>query len=146
MNTVAENIAKTFKGKKLLFLENDNVLENGLETLLRLLDEKGIQYPFMFEIEDVPLPNILQAIKDHDGIIFMTQWVYETSRKLRDYMFTSKEKKDIIEVYIAEPTWYYKPKVVHDVYIFHGIESIFDDGPDKGLTFYKLRPKKAYWD
>ena len=28
MNTPAQNVEKTLKGKKVLFLENDNVLEN----------------------------------------------------------------------------------------------------------------------
>lgn len=144
INTPEQNIAKTLKGKKMLFLENDNGLHHGLDELENILKRNNIEYAVLFEIDKKPIEDIIKAINEHDGIIFMTQWVYEVSRKLKEYMFSLKEKKIVIETYISEPSFYYKPKSAHDVYIYK-CPMIFSKPDKKHESFYKLS-QKPYWD
>jgi hypothetical protein len=144
IKTPSENIAKTLKGKRILFLENDSSLSNGLDEFERILKESNIEHTILFELSEMPLDEIAKAINEHDGIIFMTQWVYDVSKKLKDYMFSLSEKKIVIEAYINEPTWYFKPKTIHDVYIYSCM--VLYGRADKSTeTFYKLS-QKPYWD
>lgn len=142
--TPSENILKTLKGKKVLFLENDNGLYHGLDCFEQRLIENKIKYKALFNLKEVPFEEIVKTISKYDCIVFMTQWIYEISRKLKDYMFSLKDKKIVIEVYISEPTWYYKPKSAHDVYIYSCYRPWKDD-PMKNEKFYKLT-QKPYWD
>lgn len=96
----------------------------------------------MFDLSSLTLEEIKKNIDEHDVIVFMTQWVYDISKKIAEYMFSLKTKKVVIEVYIYEPTWYYKPKTIHDVYIYSHQKSKFSE--DK-IKFYKLS-NKPYWD
>ena len=90
------------------------------------------------------MEEIIKAIAEHDAIIFMTQWVTETSKKLSDYMFSLKKKKIVIEAYICDPTWNYKPRTKHDVYIYTCM--ICWNKPEKETErFYKLSGT-SYWD
>lgn len=144
IKTPTENIIKTLKGKRILFLENGSCLENGVEEFERILKGAKIEYTILFNLSKVPLNEIVKAINEHDGIIFMTQWVYDVSRKLKEYMFSLKEKKIVIEAYISEPTWYYKPKTIHDVYIYSCMVP-WGRAEKETEKFYKLS-KKPYWD
>jgi hypothetical protein len=141
MNQAEQNIVKTLQGKTLLFVENDNGLYHGLDRFKHLLKRNGIEYKILFEVGKKPLDKVLKAIQKHDGIIFQTQWVYEVSTKLKEYMFSLKDPKIVIEVPVGDPTWYFKPAgVPHDVYIFKTDEMSKED------EFYKLREDKAYWN
>lgn len=144
IKTPEQNIAETFKGKKLLFLENDLSFDNHLKTFEEILIKYGIEYTALFDLKSIPFEDILKEISKHDGIVFMTQWVYEISTNLRDYMFKLKDKKMVVEVYISEPTFYYKPKSKHDVYIYTCNRFWMCDEKENE-KFYKLS-KKPYWD
>lgn len=132
------NIVNTLRGKKVLFLENDNELDNGLDEFQRILEANDIEHKILFDLSSMNLQEIAKEINNHDAIVFMTQWVYDIAKKLKDYMFSLTEKKIVIEAYINTPTWYYKPKTIHDVYIYScmGKES---------ENFYKLS-NKPYWN
>ncbi|HUS48525.1 MAG TPA: hypothetical protein VMZ91_00025 [Candidatus Paceibacterota bacterium] len=142
--TPSENILKTLKGKKVLFLENDTSLNDGLDCFEQRLIENEIEYKTLFNLEEVPFDDILKSISECDCIVFMTQWVYEASKKIKEYMFALKDKKIVIEVYICEPTWYYKPRSAHDVYIYSCYRPWKSD-PIEDEKFYKLS-QKPYWD
>jgi hypothetical protein len=142
MKTAVQNVINTLKGKKVLFLEGDNGLYHGLDRIEKILIEEGIEYKALFEVRSLPMTDIVAHINEYDAIIFQTQWVYEVSQEIKRFAFGMKDKKIFIECYISEPTWYYKPKVVHDVYIFKGP---LKWQSDEDIRFYKLS-QKAYWD
>jgi hypothetical protein len=146
LKTPTQNVIKTLTGKKVLFLENDNGLENGLDEFERILQSANIEYTILFELSEKPLDEIIKAINEHDAIVFMTQWVYEIAKKLFAYIKALPQKKIVIEVYISEPTWYYKSQhgSKHDVYIY-SCQCYWGEADKDTETFYKLT-NKAYWD
>ncbi len=145
IKTPTENILKTLNGKKILFLENASSLMNGVDCFEDRLKENKIKYKCLFNLKELPFEKIIKEISKHDCIVFQTQWVYKTSKDIKDYMFSLKEKKTVIEIYIGEPTWYYKPKSAHDLYIYTSYRPWKDD-PIKNEKFYKLSVRKPYWD
>lgn len=146
MNTPAQNIEKTLKGKKILFLENDNVLANGLDEFERILQNAGIDYTVMFSLSETPIEEILKAINECDVIVFQTQWVYEISKKLFEYVSKLPDKKIVVEVYLREPSWYYASQhgTHHDVYIYTCLTS-YGEAWKETEKFFKLT-EKPYWD
>lgn len=141
-----ENIINTLKGKKVLFLENDGRLDNGLDEFERILKSAGIQYCVLFELSEIPLDTITKAIDSHDAIVFQTQWVRKISTTLFDYVNGLRDKKVVIECYIHEPTWYYKKQhgSKHDVYIYTCLTD-YGKANKESEEFYKLT-NKPYWD
>jgi len=146
MKTAVQNLIKTLKGKKVLFLENDNGLYHGLDQIEEKFIENNISYKCLFDVSNKQFDEILEAIKQSDAIVFQTQWVYEISGKIKEYMFASTDKKIVIECYISDPTWYYKPNVVHDVYVCKPPLRAWKDDKvdDKDWSFFKLSDK-PYW-
>lgn len=146
MNTPEQNVVKTLKGKKVLFLENDNVLQNGLDEFERILKKEGIDYTVLFDLSNTPLETIVTAINECDVIVFQTTWVYEISNKLFDYVSSLPDKKIVVEVFINEPTWYYASQhgTHHDVYIYSCM-TFYGDADKDTEKFYKLTDK-PYWD
>lgn len=147
--TPEQNIYDTLKGQKVLFLENDNCLENGLEFFEKILIDKKIEHKVIFELDTIPTSDIQKLIGEYDCIVFMNQWVYDVSKELMKYMFSLKDKKIVVEVYMGEPTWYYKPDSAHDLYIYACMEGFGEKGDEDEFkdneSFYKLS-QKAYWD
>lgn len=143
IKTPEQNVVDTLKGKRVLFIENDNGLYNGLEVFEDILKRNGIEYTVIFDASEVPVDQIIDAIHSHDAIVFMTQWVYPVAKKLHGYISALKDKKIVVEVYLGEPTWYYKPDVVHDVYIYSCMS--MDEFDKSNEKFYMLS-RKAYWD
>lgn len=141
MKTPKENVIDTLKGKKVLFIENDNGLYDGVDDFENILKEANIEYKCIFEACEKPIDDIIADILAYDCIVFMTQWRTEVSFELKKFLFSLKESKIIVQVYIHEPTWFYKPDTAHEVYIYTGPDDIFDDSE----SFYKLSDK-AYWD
>jgi len=141
-----QNFLETVQGKKVLFLENDLSLNYGLQYVHRILQLNSIENKIIYQVNEVDkvgeLQSVINAIEEYDVIIFMSQWVYDTSLKLRKYAFDMKNKKIFIECYISEPTWYYKPNVVHDVYVLKPQQYDFED--ESFWRFYKLSDK-AFW-
>lgn len=148
MNTPEQNIIKTLKGKKVLFLENDNSLEHGLDEFERILKKANIEYKVLFDLSEKPLDEVKRAIDECDALVFQTRWVYEITKQLFTYVKGLTEKKIVVECYIKDPTWYYSSQhgTHHDVYIYtcftHRGKAIDREHSEK---FYKLS-KKAYWD
>lgn len=149
MKTASQNLLSVIKGKKVLFLENDSELYDDLGNVETFLINNNVPYTAMCSLKDKPFSDILEAINKTDILIFQTQWVYDISKRLKEYVYSLKSKKIIIEVYIYDPTWFYKPKVVHDVYILKTNNILFDGryetDPTPNWEFYKLRPKKPFW-
>jgi hypothetical protein len=142
--TPRQNIVNVLRGKKVLFIENDNGLYHGLDAFEAILKANKIKYKCLFEVDKMPIDKIIKNILTHDAIVFQTRWVEAVSHKLRDYMFGLQEKKIVIECFIHEPSWYYKPDVVHDVYI-HLFDELDNDDGNSGHRFYKLS-ETAYWE
>lgn len=144
--TPEQNIIKTLKGKKVVFLERDSSLANGLDEFERILKSSGIEYKVLFDLEEKQLEEIIKEINEHDALVFMTQWVYDISKKLFEYVKSLPEKKIVIEGYINEPTWYYSTQhgTHHDVYIY-SCQVIFGKADKDTETFFKLT-EKPYWD
>lgn len=140
MNTPAQNVIATLTGKRVLFIENDGCLENGLEAIEKILKDNNIFYEKILYASQKPLSLLVDKIKECECLIFMTQWLTETSKLLTQYVQSLQEKKIVIQVYIYEPTWYYSSQhgTIHDVYIYHNIDG-------RNESFYKLT-EKAYWD
>lgn len=146
IKTPSENILSVLKGKKVLFLENDNSLHHGIDCFEERLKENKIKYKILFDLSNIPIDEILNLIHEYDCIVFMTQWVYPISHKLKSYMLSLKEKKIVIEVYLKEPTWFYKPDgIKHDVYVYSCLRFSKSD-PIEYEKFYKLRKHIPYWD
>ena len=146
INSPRKNIAKLLKGKKVLFLENDNGLYNGLNEFEQVLKDNKIEYKCLFDLSEQPFDTVIDAIKEYDAIVFQTQWVYDVSKKLKEYMFASTDKKIVIECVIDEPTWYYKPKSAHDVYFVKC--PMYDFEAEAGDEFWEFKKlsNKPYWD
>lgn len=146
IKTPTENIVYTLKGKKVLFLENDSELENGLDEFERILKDADIEYKVLFDLSDIPMEQIKKAINEADTIVFQTQWCYEISKVLFEYVKALPDKKVVVEVYIHEPTWYYRWQhdSKHDVYIY-SCQVYWGKADKESERFYKLTDK-AYWD
>lgn len=146
LKTPTQNVIKTLTGKKVLFLENDNGLNNGLDEFERILQSANIEYTVLFDLSEKPLDEIIKAINECDAIVFMTQWVYKIANILFDYIKSLPEKKIVVEVFISEPTWYYKSQhgSKHDVYIY-SCQMYFGEAEKDTEEFYKLT-NKPYWD
>ena len=146
INTPTQNVINTLKGKKVLFLENSNELDDGVDAFERILKSANIEYKVLFELSEIPLHVITDEINNHDVIVFQTQWVYDISKKLFHYVKSLPEKKIVVEVYISEPTWYYKQQhgSKHDVYIY-SCQVYWGEDDKETETFYRLT-NKAYWD
>lgn len=140
--TPTENVINTLKGKRVLFLENSNTLDNGVDEFERILKGASIEYTVLFGLSETPFQKITEAINSHDAIVFQTTWVYEIANKLFQYVKSLPENKIVIECYINEPTWYYDNQhgSKHDVYIYS-----CDESNKQTETFYKLT-NKPYWD
>jgi hypothetical protein len=146
IRTPTENVNNTLRGKRVLFLENDTRLDNGLEVLEGILKSAEIEYTILFNLSDLPLSDITKAINEYDTIVFMTQWIYDISKKLLAYVESLPEKKTIVEVFIDEPSWYYAKQhgTKHDVFVY-SCQSYWGD-PDKDTEkFYKITDN-PYWD
>ena len=146
MNTPEQNVILTLKGKKVLFLENDNTLDNGLDVFEKILKDNLIDYKVLFEVSEIPIVDIGNEINNCDCIVFMTQWVYDISKKLLKYVELLKTQKIIVEVYISEPTWYYSSQhgTIHDVYIY-SCNTYWGEAKKETEKFYKITDK-PYWD
>ena len=118
-NKVNKNMLKLFKGKRILFLENDYSLpEDSGENLARWLIEQKIEHNALYNLEALPFDYIMDQIQWFDVIVFETTWTYDIAKKLFDAITKMSRKKIFVEVYIDKPSWYRKPKgIVHDLYI-----------------------------
>lgn len=147
MLTPEENIVNVLKGKRVLFLENDTCFsdDGGQKEFVAILDRHGIEHTDFFElIDNYTLEEIVAAIKEHDALCFMTQWLYNIAGKIFDFMYQLQDKKIVIEIHSGDPTWYYKPDVVHDVYIYK-CSMHWGEAKKDRERFYKLSDK-PYWD
>lgn len=145
MKTAKQNIIKVLNGKRMLFLENSNELDNGLDRLELFIKANGIKYSTLFGISKKPLEDTIKQIQAHDGIIFQTQWVYQISRDIKEFMFGLKDKKIVIECCICDPSWYYKPEgIAHDLYMLKPTEE-WEENYGREWEFYKITDK-PYWD
>jgi hypothetical protein len=142
MKTAKQNIVSLLTHKKVLFLEGDNGLYHGLEKVEQILIDAGIEYKALFNVRERPIDDIVAHIMQYDAIIFQTQWVYQVSQEIKKFAFGMKSKRIFIECYLSDPTWYFKPKVAHDVYI---LKAPLQWQTEEDMKFYKLS-QKPYWD
>ncbi len=140
-NEINKKMLKTFERKSLLFLENDNSLSSSVGNFHRWCVHNKIETNSLFKVGELPMEYIKKQIDYFDVIVFQTQWVYEISKQLEQHLSTMKDKKIVIECYIHEPSWWHKPKVVHDVFV---LNCPFDDMDD--WEFHKLRINKGIWE
>lgn len=145
-----KNIKELFlSGKKILFIENDYGLYNGLDHIEAFLIENKVQYNALYNCRELSFEYVTDMVKWYEVIIFQTQWVYDSSLKLSQHFMESKDKKIFVEVPVGrEGTWYYKPDVVHDIYQLsvdkYGVSDI-PKGDPSIWDVYKLRKDKAIW-
>lgn len=147
MKKPTENIIETLAEKKVLFLENSEGLYHGLDVFEELLIKHNIEYKCLFSVSEIHFDSIIAAIKECDAIVFQTTWTYDISRAITEHLVKSQDKKTVIECYISEPSWYYKPDAIHDVYICNPPRRSFKKDPVKEADweFYKLSGS-AYWN
>lgn len=138
METAQQNLLSVLKGKNILFLERSDELPTYLQTIQDFLVDNGVENDILADVSNVSFEAIAASINKADVIIFQTQWDNEVVRKLYPYAKTMTAKKIFIECYISQPHWYFKPKVIHDVYIIK--IGMYDDL----WKFYKLS-SKPYW-
>ena len=141
-NKVHKEMLKTFSGKDILFLENDNQLHGPVGNFEFWLIENKIKYNALYSVNDLSLEYIKGQIDYADVIAFETTWTYEVSRNIETFLTASKSKKIIVECYTNEPSWWVKPKgVVHDMYALNSYGDDMDE-----FEFKKLRLKKATYE
>ena len=141
-NEVNKKLLKEFSGRRILFLENDFTMHNSIGNFWLWCKENKIEYNCLYNVRKLPIEYTLEQVDWFNVIAFQSQWVYEESFKLKEAIAGMKDKKTVVECYISEPTWYYKPKnVVHDVFV---LDSHDDDMDEWKLN--KLRLNKAIWD
>jgi hypothetical protein len=140
-NEVHKNLLKTFKNKRILFLENDYTMNHSVGYFWRWCKENKVEYNCLFNVSKLPADYIMEQVEWFDVIAFETQWVYEVSETLHKLISAMKDKKIVLECHTGDPTWFRKPKVVHDVYILKSWTGDMDD-----WKFHKLRLNKAYWE
>jgi hypothetical protein len=146
-NKVHKQLLKLFAGRDVLFLENSIGLHDAVGNLERWLIENKVKYNAIFSIGDLGkleggVDYIMERISESDIIVFETTWTYDISKILEKKIAAMKNKKIIVEVYISEPSWWYKPKgVKHDVYVFSSEDEDMDN-----WDFDKLRLNKPIWE
>ncbi len=145
MNKVEKTLIKVLKDKKILFLENDSVLDDSVGNLSKWILKTKIPNSGLlafYELEKSSYEYILRAIDEHDIIIFETTWATDISKKLKQYILSKKEdKKIIIECYVNEPSFVRKPQMIHDLYVLDSYDLDVDS-----WKLNKLRVNKAYWE
>jgi hypothetical protein len=140
-NAVHKSLLKVFKGQRILFLENGDYMDDCVGNFHIWVRENKIEHNTLFDIRKLDMEYIKNQINNFDVIAFQTTWTYEVSHKLSEYIQKLKDKKIVVECYIKEPTWFYKPKgVVHDVYVLHSDEDM------DTWEFNKLRINKPIWE
>lgn len=146
-NKVHAQLLKLFKGRDVLFLENSISLHDAVGNAERWMIENKIKYNSIFSIGDLGkleggVDYIMERIRESDIIVFETTWTYEISHILHEKIAAMKDKKTVVQVYIHEPTWWYKPKgVKHDVYVFSSCDEDMDT-----WELHKLRLNKPIWE
>lgn len=120
-----------------------------IERRSAIAKEHKLKYHTILDISNANFESVLRQIKHHDVIVWESRYVYDISRKLEGLMGDINiPRKILIECYISEPRWWYKPKGVHhDIYILnsHSIEEGIEGMDD--WKFYNLKyDEKAIWD
>ncbi len=105
-----EKLIKRFKGKRILFLENDYNLHNSVGNFYNWCIENKIKTNALFRIKELPMDYILDQVLWFDVIAFETQWVGEKSYEIKEAISKLTDPKIILECYCYKPTWYRKPK------------------------------------
>lgn len=141
-HTVQYNLATTFKGKNVLFIENDYGLTPGLQHLRFLFSQYKIRYIELYGVGNTNADAVASLIKigDIDGIAFQTTWTYESSHNFRKAILEIQKPLLILESYVAEPTLYYAIEdSPHTFFIYkHSNE-------ERRHKFYKLS-QNPYWN
>ena len=102
--------------KKVLFLENDNVLRDSCENFREFCTLNNITTDALFRIEKLPLDYILERVQYSDVLVFCTTWMTKMSHQLEEKISEMKHRGlTVIECYVNEPSWYRKPDVEHEV-------------------------------
>ena len=141
-NEVNAKMLKQFSGKRILFLENDFTMHNSIGNFWLWCRENKIEYNCLYNVRKLPIEYTLEQIEWFDTIAFQSQWVYEETFKLKEAISKMKDKRTVVECYISDPTWFYKPKgIVHDVFVLDSHDEDMDE-----WKLDKLRLNKAIWD
>lgn len=149
MKTAGENLLGVISGKFILFLENSEDLSIDLEHIEIFLKQNKLDYKALNDLPNLDFEVIAEAIRTSDVIVFQTTWISTYIKRLHDYLFSLKEPKHLIEVYIDKPHWFYKPNTKHEVYIMrtnsHLFDPMFEEDPTPYWELHKLHPKVPIW-
>ena len=141
-NEINRRLLKEFSRKRVLFLEDDYTLHSSVGNFWRWCVHNKVEHNTLFRIGELPSEYVMEQVLWFDVICFQTTWTYDVSRKLKGLISQMRERKTVLECYIHEPTWFYKPKgVVHDVFVLACNEEDMDD-----WELDKLRISKAIWE
>lgn len=141
-NGINKSLLKQFKGQRLLFLENDFTLNHAVGNFFKWCIENKIEYNVLFNLKHLPIDYIIEQVGWFDVIVFETQWVDDNAKELQSKISSLKDKKTVLECYIHEPTWFYKPKgIKHDVFVLSSNDEDMDE-----WKLNKLRLNKAIWE
>lgn len=149
MKTPTENLLSVVKDKAILFLENDEDLSIDLEHVELFLKQSKVEYKTLNGLPKLDFEVIAEAIKAADVIIFQSTWTPAIVSKLNEFITGLSNTKDIIEVFMDKPHWFYKPDVHHDVYILRTHtylwDPMYEDDPLGYWQFHKLHPTIPIW-
>lgn len=141
-NTTQKELLSICQKQRVLFLENDFTLNHAVGNFFKWCIDNKIEYNALFNLQKLSTDYVLEQVQWFDVIAFQTQWVDDNARELKTKIASMKESKKIIECYIHEPTWFYKPNgVVHDVFVLDCYKKAIEDWKLK-----KLRLNKAIWE
>lgn len=94
---ITKELKSLIAGKKILFLENDSILDNSVGNFYRWTLENKIDSFCLFDIRHLPKEFIAAKIIEYDLIAFQSQFVYEESRALVEFVKGLKIPKTFIE-------------------------------------------------
>ncbi len=121
-SNIEHKLIKLFKGKKIVFLENDNVLPDLAENLASFFKLNNIEYQCILEASKKGIFDLLFELDSYDIIVYHTTWITEFSHTLKQHYLqnTTKDlKKTFVELIVDEPIYYTKPKTIHYLYFIN---------------------------
>lgn len=123
---ISDKLHDILAGKRILFIENDSSLDYSVGKFYRWTLAHGIDSYALFKVKELPLEFTASKIIEYDVIVYMSQYVYESTHQLIEFVKSLPASKTIIECYISEPKWYGIPKGAehHNIYT---LDSYSDD-------------------
>lgn len=130
---ITQKLKNIIGNKKILFIENSSFLDNSIGNFYHWTIEEGIDSFCLFSIKNIPLDFIKAKIIEYDVIAFQSQFVYQNSLLLKDFVTELQIEKTIIGCSISHVISY-NPSKIHT---FYNLDCMDGDFWDWKLTKFK---------